>query len=123
MNWRTRCSLGIFAALACLSAIVTWGAPILPPAVGSAFCSSNNPPETSSDPSSCVLGGASASVETGPFGVEFRRHGKSHSGLGRDGVSTADDPGCEYISVWRNRRRFCRPAYLCGPRFWRGQPV
>jgi len=71
-----RFSLGIFAALACLSAIVTWAAPILPPAVGSAFCSSNNPPETSSDPSSCVLGGASASVETGPF-VSLAAHASS----------------------------------------------
>jgi PEP-CTERM motif-containing protein len=55
------------------AATMAWGVPILPPATESVLCSSNNPPQTVTDPSSCMLGGASASVETLPF-VHLEAH-------------------------------------------------
>ena len=75
-------SLILLAALSSVSATAAWGSAVLPAAVGSAACMSDNPVTTVEDSSACELGRglATVSVATDPF-VDVVSHVGSAAGV------------------------------------------
>jgi hypothetical protein len=75
-------SMVLLAALTCALTTPVWGDVILPAAVGSVLCNSNNPVTSVTDPSACELEGglASASVMTAPS-VHVVSHAGAAAGI------------------------------------------